>query len=320
MEGKIMMKRYATTSLMVCLVGYAAAASAVEPVAVLRHPQGRVYVSQNTTMGPAREGMPLYAGNRVVAVAGSRAEVAYPEGCVATLRENTLLAVKAGQCKKGFVAGFHGIEGFRDRTVGQAPPSSSLANADPGNEFKARMYQPVKTLVDSQGNAVSATTNMGLGADNVIDTKANKGNAWVYFNGCEVKVGPGEDVSIDELKERCKAGVGDNPDSGRTDPVAIAGSPIKTAGLKYPKGNVQVVRGTTTVPAAPNMPVFGNNRIKTGADSEVVVVFGGCGVEVEEDQRVDLDELKTWCLAPYWVAGGVAVMAVATREDKNASP
>jgi hypothetical protein len=316
-----MMRRHATRSLLFLLAGYAVGASAAEPVAVLRQPQGRVLVSQNTAMGPARDGMSLYAGDRVVTVAGGRVEVVYAGGCAVTLRENTLLAVKAGQCKKGVVLGVHGIEGFQGKTVGQAPPSGSPAGADPGNAFKARLYQPVKTIIDNQGNKVLAATNMGLGADDVIDTQ-QKGRVWVYFNGCEVRVGPGEDIRVDELKERCKAGVWDNPDSGRTDPVVIAASQIKTAGLKYPQGNVQVIRGAAAAPAAPNMAVFGDSRIKTGADSEVIVVFGGCGVEVAEDRRVNLDELKAVCLAPYWVSGGVAAIAVAigSRENILASP
>lgn len=315
----MMMKRWVTRGLLFLLGGYAVGASAAEPVAVLKQPQGRVLVSQNSTMGPARDGMPLYAGDRVVAVTGGRVEVTYPGGCAVMLRENTLLAVKAGQCRNGVVVGAYGIEGFQRKAVGQAPPSGSAAGADPGNAFKARLYRPVETLVDSQGNKISAITNMGLGAGDVIDTQ-DKGRAWVYFNGCEVKVGPGEDVLIDDLKERCKAGVWDNPDSGRTDPVAITASQIKTAGLKYPKGTVQVIRGTTKTPAAPNMAVFSDNRIRTGPNSEVIVVFGGCGVEVEEDRRVDLDELKTVCLAPYWVTGGVAAVALATRSQDDLSP
>jgi hypothetical protein len=327
-----MMKRSVIAGLAWCLVGYAAGANAVEPSAVLRQPQGRVFVGQAATMGPAREGMPLYAGNRVVAVAGGRVAVVYPDGCVATLPENSVLAVKGpDQCRLD-QARVRATSGFRNTRIGQAgplpaegpgPAARANAAADPGNAFEARLYQPTKTSVDSQGNLVTATTNMGLGSGDVIDTET-KGKAWVYFNGCEVRVGPGEDVSVDELKERCKAGVWDNPDSGRIDPVAIEASQAKTAGLKYPRGKVQVARGAATVAVAPNLAVFGQDRIRTGPDSEVIVVFGGCGVQVEEDRRVSLSELSTVCLAPYWTAGGVAVVAAiaaAVREDDEpASP
>lgn len=319
--------RYATTtSLVLLLAGYTVGAGAVEPSAVLRQPQGRVFVGQATAMQPARAGMPLYVGDRVVAVTGGRAEVVYPDGCTVALRENTLLVVKgAGQCKSGGAAGMHGIEGFRSKAVGQAPPSGATAatGADPGNAFAARTFRPTKTFIDSQGNVLSATNNMGLGSGDVVDTKSD-GRTWVYFNGCEVKVGPNEDLSVDEVRTRCKGGVWDNSNTGRTDLTFLESSQTRTAGLKYPNGSVLVMRGTAKVPAAPNMPVFGDNRIKTGPDGEVIVVFGGCGVEVEEDKRVTLDELKNLCLVPYWTAGGVAAVAVAVaagiHPDRPASP
>lgn len=115
--------RAMTTSLVLVLAGYAAGASALEPSAVLRQSQGRVFVGQSKAMEPARDGLALYAGNRVVTVAGGQAEVMYPDDCVVALPENSLLVVGGPeQCHQG-LAHVRTINGFQDTRIGQAPPS-----------------------------------------------------------------------------------------------------------------------------------------------------------------------------------------------------
>ncbi|MCB1823059.1 MAG: hypothetical protein KDJ54_00080 [Candidatus Competibacteraceae bacterium] len=112
--------RAVTASLALVLAGYAAGASALEPSAMLRQPQGRVFVGQAKTMEPARDGMALYAGNRVMTVAGSQAEVVYAGDCTVVLPESSLLVVgEPEQCRKG-LAQIRAIDGFQDTRIGQA--------------------------------------------------------------------------------------------------------------------------------------------------------------------------------------------------------
>ena len=122
--------RYAIGLTMI-LAGYASGALAAEkPSAILQQPKGQVFVGQAKTMVPARPGMPLYAGNRVVVAAGGAAKVAYIGGCTVALPENSLLAVGgAGQCKAG-LATVRATGGFKNAHIGQVPKQQS-DNDDP---------------------------------------------------------------------------------------------------------------------------------------------------------------------------------------------
>ncbi|MFO1422314.1 MAG: hypothetical protein U1F70_01475 [Candidatus Competibacteraceae bacterium] len=112
--------------------GKAAGAGAVEPTAVVRQLQGKVFVSQGSAMVLAQEGMPLYAGNRVITVSGGRTEVAYADGCVVALLENSLLAVKGSdQCRLGQFQ-VRATGGFQNARIGQAPPPSGDIGIDTG--------------------------------------------------------------------------------------------------------------------------------------------------------------------------------------------
>lgn len=113
------------SGLTALLGGMTLMAWAADPVAVLRQPQGRVFVSQGKVMAPAREGMALQAGNRVITVAGGRVEIAYPDGCVVALPENSLLAIKGtDQCRLG-QARVRATGGFQNARIGQAGPIAS---------------------------------------------------------------------------------------------------------------------------------------------------------------------------------------------------
>lgn len=117
--------RLVMTSLAIAVAGYAAGASAADPSAVLQQSTGRVFVGQTATMIKAQPGMPLYAGNRVVAAAGGGAKVIYPDGCAVSLPENSALAVgKPDQCKAG-QATIYTVGGFQNARIGQAGPVNS---------------------------------------------------------------------------------------------------------------------------------------------------------------------------------------------------
>lgn len=109
----------------VLLSGFALSASAAEPVAVLQQPQGKVFVGQSNAMTPARSGMAVYPGNRVVTAAESQVLVVFDNGCVLTLEGSQLLAVRGPeQCGTGTgpVAGVRGVQGFASPVaIGQTP-------------------------------------------------------------------------------------------------------------------------------------------------------------------------------------------------------
>ncbi|WP_295392324.1 hypothetical protein [uncultured Thiodictyon sp.] len=119
--------RYKSAGLTLMLAGYAVAASAVEPSATLKQLNGRVFVGQSTTTGPARDAMPLYAGNRVMSVAGGTAQVVYPDGCAVALPENSLLTIGgADQCRTA-QAVVRTTAGFQDKAIGQSVHAAKVA-------------------------------------------------------------------------------------------------------------------------------------------------------------------------------------------------
>ena len=154
------------SGLIALLGGMTLMAWAADPVAVLRQPQGRVFVSQGKVMAPAREGMALQAGNRVITVAGGRAEIAYPDGCVVALPENSLLAIKGtDQCRLG-QARVRATGGFQNARIGQAGPiASNEAGADDAAGAGAGGAGAVSTGGLIGGGAVGASVIGAILAD-----------------------------------------------------------------------------------------------------------------------------------------------------------
>ena len=281
------MKRYIVTSLAACLVGYAAGASAMDLTAVVRQPQGKVFVSQGSAMALAQEGMPLYAGNRVITVSGGRAEVAYVDGCVVTLPENSLLAVKGSdQCRRG-QAQIRATGGFQSARIGQAPPTSSSETEKPIADFK---HPQGSVLV----NEIPAQHNMDARRNDQIVTGEDS-KVTVVFRGCEVEVGPGAQVTVGELRERCKEGVflasGEDPDTE----IAI---------IKQVQGGVMISQGA----ARNDMGVKSSNQIVTSSGSKVTVIFKACevvvGENVSEKDELKVKDLVTKCKGGLWADAG----------------
>jgi hypothetical protein len=123
-----MKTRYTSVGLALTLAGYAVAAGAVEPSATLQQLHGRVFVGQAAATGPAREAMPLYAGNRVMTVTGGAAQVVYGDGCRVALPQNSMLAIGgADQCRSG-QAVVRTTAGFQDKAIGQTVPAGLPPN------------------------------------------------------------------------------------------------------------------------------------------------------------------------------------------------
>lgn len=303
---KIQVRR---VSLALGLAGYAAAAAALEPSAVLRQPQGRVFVGQATTMGLARDGLPLYAGNRVVATAGGRAEVVYPNGCAVAVPENSLLTVgEPEQCRQAR-ARVRTIDGFQDTRIGQAGPLPAAGSggipvrasaAGSGKEWGARLEQPKGSMfVEESGALAPGRQHMRVQSDNRLITEADS-EVTVVFDGCEIEVGPGERVTVEELRARCKEGVLDDSQTGKD----------LVAGLKQPRGDVFVGEGEGRTLVRARRAVFGNDLIVTEGDGKVIVVFEGCRTRLGENERVLVEELSSQCVAGLWVGTGGTVVAV----------
>jgi hypothetical protein len=285
------------SGLTALLGGMTLMAWAADPVAVLQQPQGKVFVSQGKVMAPVQQSLPLYAGNRVIVASGGRAEIAYPDGCVVALPENSLLAVKgADQCRLS-QAQVRATGGFQNARIGQAGPLSSGGS---NNGAIADLKRPQGSVLVDQGAAEKpGAHNMSVRReDQIVTSKESK--VTVVFRGCEVEVGPEEQVTVDQLRARCKDGV--VLESG-----AEAGSEI--AIVKQPLGAVMV----DNAPARNDMGLQGNNRIITGAGSKVMVIFKGCEVVVDEKEQVVVRNLVTQCKGGLWVdAGGAAGGAVGT--------
>lgn len=279
-----MMKRYITAGFAVCVVGYATGASAMDPTAVVRQPQGKVFVSQGSAMTLAQEGMPLYAGNRVITVSGSHAEVAYTDGCVVTLPANRLLAVKGSdQCRLG-QAQVRATDSFQSTRIGQAPSSSPIAD-----------FKNPKGSVSA--NEIPVRGNMDARRDDQIVTGEDSG-VKVAFRSCEVEVGPGEQVTVSALRERCNAGVVLASGGDLNDEVAI---------LKKPQGAVMVNGGS----ARNDMGLTSSSQIITGSGGKVTVIFKGCTVAVGEKENVRVGDLVTKCPGGLWADAGIGGVGAA---------
>ena len=175
------------SGLTVLLGGMTLMAWAADPVAVLRQPQGKVFVSQGKVMAPVQQSLPLYAGNRVIVASGGRAEIAYPEGCVVALPENSLLAVKGvDQCRLG-QAQVRATGGFQNARIGQAGPLAS-------NEATAEIRQMKGSGVVGQSKAAPG---MRLFKGNKVAAGSDSQVVIRYSNGCEVTVQANQSLVID---------------------------------------------------------------------------------------------------------------------------
>lgn len=86
---------------LVLLAGVAANAQTGSPlqIASLGPVTGKVMVNKGKGFAAARPGTMLAPGDRLIALSGSTAAIVYPDGCVAEMRENSLLAVdKSTRC------------------------------------------------------------------------------------------------------------------------------------------------------------------------------------------------------------------------------
>ena len=184
-----MKMRYAMMGLTIGLAGYAAGASALEPSAVLQQSKGQVFIGQTTAMVKAQQGMPLYAGNRVVAAAGGGAKIVYPDGCTVALQENSVLTVSGpNQCKAG-QAVVHRVGGFQNARIGQAGPVTS--------KNSVATVQQVKGT--GQVDQAGATQGMNLSKGNRVTANVNSQIVVRYADGCEVVVEAGKTLLIDDL-------------------------------------------------------------------------------------------------------------------------
>ena len=92
--------RLAYIGFTLTLLGCAAVAGGATPSAKLQLPERKVFVGAGSGMVRARDGMPLYAGNRVITAAGAKAEIVYSDSCILHLSEDRRLDIaSADQCR-----------------------------------------------------------------------------------------------------------------------------------------------------------------------------------------------------------------------------
>jgi hypothetical protein len=194
------------------------------------------------------------------------------------LPENSLLAMKgANQCRLG-QAQVRATGGFQSARIGQAPSSNPIADLkDPKGSVLA--------------NETPAQNNMDARRDDQIATGADS-RVRVVFRSCEVEVGPGEQVTVDELRERCKAGV----------VLTSGGDPnAEIAIIKNPQGAIMVNGG----PARNNMGLKSGSQIVTGSgSSKVTLVFKACEVAVGEKEKARVGDLMDKCTGGLWADAG----------------
>ena len=277
----------------VTLVGWSA-----DPAAMLRNPQGKVFVGQGSAMTPARDGLEVFPGGRVV-VASGQAEVVYPDGCVVALKDHSLLAVKgASQCRTG-QAHVRTTNAFQNRRIGQGGflSASSLSSADGA---VANLLRPLNDVsVTREGSEMRGRPNMSLLSEDEIETGANS-KATVNFVGCVLNLSASDQGTVGEFRDnRCNNGVVQTSggESGR--PVAI---------LKKAQGNVKV----NGLVGRNNMSLNAQSRIDVGPGASAIVEYEGCEVNLNENEKDKIKNLVTKCKGGFWtLAGGVTAAAAA---------
>lgn len=89
------MKKITGVAAAITLVGTMGAAHAAEPlqIAALTNVDGKVLIHKGKDYTVAKAGSTLVEGDRVITLKGSKADVAFSEGCVTSLKENAVLAI-----------------------------------------------------------------------------------------------------------------------------------------------------------------------------------------------------------------------------------
>ena len=92
------------TSIALALATCALGAIAAEPYATLRSTEGTVMVNQGERYVTATAGMNLSPGDRVMVMAGSKAEIRFGDGCSLPLGANVVTSIPAQSTCSGGVA------------------------------------------------------------------------------------------------------------------------------------------------------------------------------------------------------------------------
>jgi hypothetical protein len=102
MNFKISLIRAAGAGILA--VGFAQA-SAADAVATVTQIQGVALVNQGTEYVNAKSGMPLYEGDRVMAMEGGSAELTFADGCKLNVPDNQVVSVGTqSSCATGTVS------------------------------------------------------------------------------------------------------------------------------------------------------------------------------------------------------------------------
>ncbi|KON80445.1 hypothetical protein PA01_01150 [Azoarcus sp. PA01] len=89
------MKKITGVAAAIALIGTMGTAHAAEPlqVAALTNVDGKVLIHKGKDYTVAKAGSALVEGDRIITLKGSKADVAFTEGCVTSLKENAVLAI-----------------------------------------------------------------------------------------------------------------------------------------------------------------------------------------------------------------------------------
>lgn len=268
-----------------------------DPAAVLRNPQGKVFVGQGNAMGLARDGMEIFPGARIV-VASGQAEVVYPDGCVVALKDHNLLSVKgANQCRTG-QAQVRATNTFQNQRIGQGG-SLSASSVSSVDGAVANLLRPLNDVsVTRDGSEMRGRVNMSLLREDEVITGDNS-KATVNFLGCVLNLSAGDQGTAGELRDnRCTNGVVQTSggESGRQ--IAI---------LKRAQGDVRV----NGLPARNNMSLSVQNQLVVGPGASATVEYEGCEVDVNENEKDKVKDLVTRCKGGFWAFAGGGAAAVA---------
>jgi len=114
------MKKFVVGSVALAMFALGSSAVTADSTAVVAQAAGKVMVDSGKGFVPAKAGVALQDGDRVVALKASNATINFAQGCVLPLAENNLVTVsKEAGCKSEIVAVNRSADSSAVAAVGQ---------------------------------------------------------------------------------------------------------------------------------------------------------------------------------------------------------
>ena len=169
----------ATVSTVVAGSSTATEPAGLKPSAIIQKSEGRAFVRVDKATRIARKDMPVFVGNRIIAVGKANVVLVYPDGCTVSVPQNSQLVVgKQDQCSSKLAD----VKSYTCCCFLDKPVGPITAAAVGSNWYYATQLAVANALI---GSGVPAATAMSAAAS----VLAASGVGLVVVAGTAVVVG-----------------------------------------------------------------------------------------------------------------------------------